>query len=179
MQGQTFNSVLDVTSTYHKNIVVSRIGLDSIAARIILGYAPQETDNLEVRQEFFTELEIEINECKINGEMPFVIGDMNAKLISENGDIKSNSYNGKLLLDIVSNQDLKVLNFDSKCNGKWTHVIRTTGSSSVLDYAITSSELVKHVKVVIIISFTLLKLIHNVRVVFMTIIILMTYCNKQ
>ena len=150
MQGQTFNSVLDVTSTYHKNIVVSRIGLDSIAARIILVYAPQETDNLEVREEFFTELEIEINECKINGEMPFVIGDMNAKLISENGDIKSNSYNGKLLLDIVSNQDLKVLNFDSKCNGKWTHVIRTTGSSSVLDYAITSSELAKHVKVVII-----------------------------
>ena len=44
VKSQTFNSVLDVTSTGHKNILVTRVGLDTIAIRIILGYAPQENE---------------------------------------------------------------------------------------------------------------------------------------
>ena len=38
---QTFNSASEVTNTFHKDITVTRIGFDSAAVRIILGYAPQ------------------------------------------------------------------------------------------------------------------------------------------
>ena len=147
---QTFNSVLDVTTTSHNNILVTRIGLDSIAVRIILGYAPQETDSVDLREQFFTELEIEIGYCSVSGEFPIILGDMNAKIAMEDEVIKGVSPNGKLLLEIIADQNLKVLNFDEKCQGKLTHVIRTTGSSSVLDYAMTTNEIAKHVRDVLI-----------------------------
>ena len=57
VKSQTFNSVLDVTSTSHKDILVVRVGMDSTSLRMILGYAPQETDDIETREDFFTELE--------------------------------------------------------------------------------------------------------------------------
>ena len=38
VKGQTFTSVLDVTSTSNKNILVTRIVLDTRAIRVILGY---------------------------------------------------------------------------------------------------------------------------------------------
>ena len=78
---QTFNSVLDVTSSSHNNILVTRIGLDETkAVRVILGYAPQETGNADDREHFFTELNIEITESKLAGDLPLVMGDMNAKI---------------------------------------------------------------------------------------------------
>ena len=147
---QTFNSVLDVTTTSHNNIVVTRIGLDTMAVRVILGYAPQETESQDWREIFFTELEIEIGYCKLAGDLPIVIGDMNAKVDMEDGVIKGITPNGKLLLGIVADQNLEVLNFDEKCQGTMTHVIRTTGASSVLDYVMTTNEIAKHVNDVII-----------------------------
>ena len=81
MKKQTFNSVLDVTSSSHNNILVTRIGLDETkAVRVILGYAPQETGNADDREHFFTELNIEITESKLAGDLPLVMGDMNAKI---------------------------------------------------------------------------------------------------
>ena len=41
---------------------------------------------------------------------------------------------------MTDEQDLQVMNFSSKCTGKWTHAIRTTGQSSVLDYVLTSQK---------------------------------------
>ena len=148
---QTFNSVNNVTSTPHKNILVTRIGLDDQAIRIILGYAPQETEAVETREHFFTELEIELSECKLAGDVPVLIGDMNAKLDErEDKSLHGTTSNGKLLMELVESQELKVLNFERKCSGKWTHVIRTTGASSVLDYVSVTSELLKNLKDMII-----------------------------
>ena len=147
---QTFNSVLDVTKSSHKNIVVTRIGLDSIAIRVILGYAPQETDYADIREQFFTELEIEINESKICGDIPIILGDMNAKIVMEETEMKSVTPNGKLLLDLISDQNLNVLNFNKLCKGKWTHVIRTTGAASVLDYVMTANDILKHITEIIV-----------------------------
>ena len=75
---------------------------------------------------------------------------MNSKLESENNVLTANSRNGKLLKETVDEQSLHVLNFDPRCEGKWTHVIRTTGSSSVLDYVITDSTITKCVREIII-----------------------------
>ena len=50
VKSQTFNSVLDVTSSSHNSILVTRIEMNNIAIRIILGYAPQETDIIDTRE---------------------------------------------------------------------------------------------------------------------------------
>ena len=43
-----------------EDIIVVRVEMAKEVIRIILGYAPQETEKSEIREEFFTELEIEI-----------------------------------------------------------------------------------------------------------------------
>ena len=148
---QTFSSVLDVTSTSHPNILVTRIQLDNCATRIILGYAPQETEIPDVREHFYTELEIEVTECKVAGDIPVIAGDMNAKLKKDAGNTPLGiSSNGKLLAQVVENQGLEVLNFDERCEGKWTHTVRTTLASSVLDYIMITNDLSKHLMKMII-----------------------------
>ena len=126
MKTQTFSSVLDVTTTENKNILATRIGLNATTSiRIILGYAPQETVESETREDFFTDLEIEINNSKLDGDYPIICGDLNAKMEWTDSKITPLSSNGKLLHSLVENQDLLVLNFDERCSGKWTHVIRS------------------------------------------------------
>ena len=139
----TFQSALDVTESELHDILVVRIGMVSCNIRVILGYGPQETEPVEVREKFFTELEIEITKCNFENDIPLVIGDLNAKIDVESEKIISLSPNGKLLSDLIENNELEVLNFNPLCNGKWTHVIRTTGASSILDYIIVGSDLVR------------------------------------
>ena len=91
--------------------------------RIILGYAPQENETTEVREQFFTELEIEVNECKAASDLPIIMGDMNAKIEYQDEKTFGKSSNGKMLLELVENQEIEILNFDKRCKGKWTHVI--------------------------------------------------------
>ena len=93
-------------------------------ARVILAYAPQETETVETREEFYTELEIEISKCRMADELPLVLGDLNnAKLIHDDNECKATTPNGRLLLQLIKDQELEVLNFDGRCQGKWTHVI--------------------------------------------------------
>ena len=111
----SFASILDLTSTVNKNIMVARLNSDGYNIRVILVYAPQETERIEAREEFFTELEIEVAKCMVEGDHPIIVGDFNARL--------------------------SVLNFSDKCTGKWTHVIRTREKKSVLDYIIVNDSL--------------------------------------
>ncbi len=148
---QTFKSVLDVTTTDLQDILSVRICMESCSIRVILGYAPQETEKIEVRENFFMELDIEVAKCILDGDLPLVIGDLNAKIEMAENEINSITPNGKLLSGIVNNHGLEVLNFSSLCKGKWrTHVIRTTGASSVLDYVMTCCKLAKSVKEMVI-----------------------------
>ena len=147
---ETFKSIIDVTATPNNDILVVQIGMVHKNIRVILGYAPQENEKAETREAFYTELGIEITNCVMADEIPIVIGDMNAKLVKNDNTINYISPNGKLLLHMVENHELDILNFSSKCSGKFTHVIRTTGASSVLDYALTTSELARCVESILI-----------------------------
>ena len=129
VKSQTFRSALDVTCSTHHNIITTRIELDNCAIRIILGYAPQETEPADVREHFFTELGVEATQCKLAGDLPIVIGDMNAKIVNISGKIVPESSNGRLFSEFIHDQELNVLNFDQRCQGKWTHVIRTSHQS--------------------------------------------------
>lgn len=136
----TFQSVLDVTSSASDDIIAVRIEMASCVVRIILAYAPQETEVAEVRENFYCELELEITKCKLAEELPIVVGDLNAKIEEKLGKVEALTSNGSHLLQIIDNQQLDVLNFHQLCHGKWTHVIRTTKASSVLDYVLTTRE---------------------------------------
>ena len=142
---QTFSSVIDVTNSLNKNILTVRIKMATTTIRVIAGYAPQETDLIETRQLFFSELEAEILKSKLENEPPLIIGDMNCKTEMIDDQIVGTSANGKLLCSLVENQDLDVLNYSSKCEGVSTHVVRTTGDSSVLDYCVVDKEITKAV----------------------------------
>ena len=147
---QTFKNVLDATSSHLEDIVAARIEMSQCTLRIILGYAPQETEPAEIREQFFTELAIEVSKCKMADEIPIIVGDLNAKIQMVDGEIDAITSNGKYLLDMITTQELEVLNFHQKCEGKWTHVVRTTGSASVLDYVLVGKQLSNTIKEMLI-----------------------------
>ena len=146
----TFKSVLDVTNSTSEDIIAVRIEMAEQTVRIILAYGPQETDPIDIRDEFFTDLEIEVAKCKIADELPIVVGDLNAKITKEDNNLQALSSNGKYLLQLVNNQQLDVLNFHERCKGKWTHVIRTTNATSVLDYILAGKDISSTVQQMII-----------------------------
>ena len=138
----TFGSFTNVTNTGNQNILVARLGLGSGYFRIIAAYAPQEADLKDEREPFFEELSMEVARSQLCGDQFVVIGDLNAK-ISEDADgnvVADSSPNGNLLLNIVQEYHLKFVNFSTKCSGKWTHVVRTSGEASCLDYVLTTND---------------------------------------
>ena len=147
---QTFKSVLEVTTSSHNDIHAVRICMAEKSVRLILGYAPQETEKVDEREAFYSEFDVEVTNCFMADELPIVIGDLNAKLQKRDEQIEAVSPNGNLLLEVIEKHDLSVLNYDSKCNGKWTHVTRTTGAASVLDYVITCQEIARTVSEIVI-----------------------------
>ena len=97
----TVGKLLDVTSTPLKNILVGRLAIRGGNLRIIAGYAPQETDNPETREEFFEELSMEIQRGYQAMDSVLVLGDLNAKLeMDENDNVNPESKNGKLLMAV-------------------------------------------------------------------------------
>ena len=153
----TFQSILDVTSTNLNTIMSVRLSSGQKNIRLILGYAPQEDDENDTRDEFFQELELELRSCITSGDIPLIVGDFNARLEPSAQCIQGipTSENGKLLWDILKEHEMMVFNFSGKCVGKDTHVIRTTGASSVLDYVMVSNELFESIDHMIIDESTL------------------------
>ena len=85
-----FRKALDVTSTPNLNILVVRVEIsDDRQFRIILCYSPQESATIEGREEFYTELSIEISRSISLGDYPMVVGDLNAKIKeNEEGNVE-------------------------------------------------------------------------------------------
>ena len=135
-----FGSFINVTmSQENENILVGKVAIGDRYVRIIACYAPQENDIKDVREQFFEDLSLEVTKSRLSEDEFIIMGDLNAKICMDSaGAVVSESGNGCLLQQMVSEQELSVINFSSKCSGKWTHEIRTTGQKSVLDYVLTS-----------------------------------------
>ena len=136
-------NLINVTSTTHNNIIVGLLHLSSIQIRIIASYGLQESAKCDERINYFEEVSIELEKCKLSGNSPLVIGDLNAKLDHVDGVICGTSPNGNLLCDIINFHDLHVLNFDPKCVGHWTRVQKKKNVTerSILDFIITDTTL--------------------------------------
>ena len=141
--------MVNVTSTENNQSLVTasiKIG-GSTYVTVIAVYGPQENENEDVRSAFYEEISIEITSSINRGDENFVVvGDFNAKIESENSAISAISPNGTLLHELIKDFSLDVLNFDSKCTGKWTRVQEKNGKTerSVIDYAITNNNLCQH-----------------------------------
>ena len=118
--------------------------------RTINCYGPQENLPLETRSEFFIELETRIVTAKSSGKLVCVECDANSKLGKQfiKGDPHEISQNGKLLLDLVTRQNLIVVNSTEKCFGTITRMKKTTRGTeqSVIDYFIVCEELFESVE---------------------------------
>ena len=71
-----------------------------------------------------------------------VVGDFNAKLLDEAGEIKEYKGNAKRLKEVITKYELVVLNSKSNTEGRWTRIQRkgTNICKSVIDYVITDPE---------------------------------------
>ena len=129
---EVYSTFLDISSTENKNIMVGRVKIGGHTIRVVVGYAPQETEEEEVCEDFYTDLAIEVQGGKVNEEYTVLVGDMNAKInpISRNGRLMTKT--------LIDNCNLEVVNLTEKCSGKWTHVKRTTGDSSAIDYVMVT-----------------------------------------
>lgn len=135
--------LLCVTKSAHDNIVAGCIKIGNLDVTIIALYGPQETEKADLRSEFYVEVGIEVQACFDRGSLPLMIGDLNAKIANDDITGTSCSPNGSLLKDVVDQYKLHVLNFSSRCSGKWTRCESKRGvlERSVLDYAIVDSTL--------------------------------------
>ena len=132
--------VLEVTTVNNENILTVKISFAGYDLRVVVAYGPQENEPVEIKDEFFKDIEIEVEASKVNGDYLLLVGDLNSKIEMKNEKVQAMSNNGKYLAELVKKNNLEVLNFSSKCTGKWTHEVRTSGKSSVLDYILVDNE---------------------------------------
>ena len=142
--------IMNVTSTQNPCILAGL--LPDLNIRIITAYGPQENIPKEDREEFFHELNTEIQTSVFSNNTPVLVGDLNSKLELNGNKIDPVSSNGELLLEIVNEQCLEVMNFNPLCVGRWTRVqmVKNELSKSVLDYCITSPTFARNMEKMVI-----------------------------
>ena len=132
-------SVGDETET---EILVVQATFQNKVVRLINGYGPQDESNSsdEEKLKFFNRLDVEVKSSKIAGAMVCVQMDANSKLgsVYVPGDKKPMSKNGKLLAQVIDDNDLIVVNGTNKCNGVITRYRKTVNGveESVIDFFI-------------------------------------------
>ena len=121
--------ILVVEATFGKNTV-----------RLINGYGPQESDSEETRKAFYSRLDFEIKRAKLSGCLICIEMDSNAKLGNSliPDDPHPQSGNGKLLENVIKENNLKVLNGSNLCKGTITRTRKTISGTeeSIIDHFI-------------------------------------------
>ena len=117
--------------------------------RTINCYGPQETQPLDVRSQFFIDLESRVITAKTDGKLVCIEFDANSKLGSHviKGDPHVMSSNGSLLSSLVDRQNLIVVNATHRCFGTFTQYrkTKTAEEKSVIDYFVVCQNLYENV----------------------------------
>ena len=103
--------------------------------RLVLVYGPQENDSVNKIADFYDSISVQVERANLAGDSVFLVGDFNAKLGTEfiRGEIHQMSNNGARLNDIME-----------KYTFTWVKN-KIPVEKSVLDYVITSQDLVSSV----------------------------------
>ena len=133
----------------HPEFFIADINGNFGSIRSINCYGPQENMSTEIRTDFFIELESRIISAQSSGKLVCIECDANSKLGKEiiSGDPHAKSHNGKLLYDVITRQNLIVVNATEKCYGTITRYKKTKNGTeeSVIDFFIVSQELYENV----------------------------------
>ena len=117
--------------------------------KIIVAYGPNEDEITEKREEFYHKLQQVIDSTRSDQEI-IILGDLNARvgnkydifsgIIGKEGE-SVESPNGELLLDLCTQNNLKITNtfFKHKDIHKYTRVCEQRNERSIIDYIIVSS----------------------------------------
>ena len=129
----------------HSEFLEVDIAGDFGSIRTINLYGPQENLSLESRTDYFIELESRIISARENHKLICLQYDANSK-IGKNlipGDPHEMSSNGKLLFDILTRQNMIIVNATDKCSGIITRIKKTVRGveQSVIDYFVVCLEL--------------------------------------
>ena len=144
----SFEKVSDV----HVNILSVRLEYPLQTFRIIVCHGPQEDDESEIRRDFYDNILVEIERSRSADETPIVLGDMNAKIAGENGNIMGDTVNGKLFTTMIEHSEMKVANFHKNTVGKWTRIQNSKKGTakSVLDYVLVEEDIMLLINEVVI-----------------------------
>ena len=112
--------------------------INATSTRLINGYGPEETDSKERIAAFYTRLEEEIISCSSNSCEIILQLDANAKLGNKiiPGDPNDMSPNDRLFLDIITRNNLFLVNSSELCKG----IITSDGIKSFLVEMIIDEE---------------------------------------
>ena len=136
-------NMICATKTVHDYIIAGCVKVGKSEVTIVAVYGPQESEKADLRAEFYEEMGIEVQACIDRGSHLVLVGDFNAKIISDNSVVSGVSPSGSLLKELVMQHSLDVLNFSDKCSGKWTRSQSKKGiiERSIIDYAIVDETL--------------------------------------
>ena len=123
-----------------EEVLVVEAKLKNKIVRLINAYGPQEDTPEEKKNSFFHKLDEEVKRAKVTGAMICMELDANSKLgpMIISGDPHPQSKNGKLLEDLVNDNDLVVVNGLDICQGKITRFRKTIKRTekSIIDFFI-------------------------------------------
>ena len=137
-----------VDNSEEAEFIIVRLRFDDKHIRLVPVYGPQENDSVNKIRDFYDSISVQVERANLAGDSVLLVGDFNAKLGTEiiQGEIHQMSNNGARLNDIMEKYNLAVLNTLEICSGTFTWVKnRIPVEKSVLDYVITSQDLVSSV----------------------------------
>ena len=113
-------------------------------------YAPQECRTKKsIIKKMYRNIKDHITESRMKDERIIITGDFNCKIGKHiMGNREEVSTFGKLLLELASNEEMDILNANSKCKGMWTRI--EGGTKSVIDYVLVQKEDTKYLNEMII-----------------------------
>ena len=146
-------SPVQVSDDDENEVLVVETKIGDKKLRLINGYGPQEA-NEEASKSFMNRIDLEVKSSMLAGALVCIEMDANSKLGPEiiKNDPKEQSRNGKLLEQVINENNLVVVNGTNLCDGVITRQ-RTTihrEEKSVLDFFIVCKSflsLIKNMKV--------------------------------
>ena len=137
----TYGTMEIIYESEERNIATAEIAYPNDTLSVIVAHGPQEEDPQERREEFFEDLQAKVERGISSGNRVIITGDLNARLEYVDGQVLEAKGNGKLLRQIIDKYDLRVANFKSDSEGKWTRIQKKGNNEckSTIDYIITDS----------------------------------------
>ena len=146
----TLNPVLITEHSDTFEVIVVQINPADKAIRILTGYGPQDSWELDVKMRFFVALEEEIAKAAIKHIPVILMGDLNSKLGPTyiNNDLHTMSGNGNIISRIMERIELIVVSgFTKKCKGLITRERSTVNNIErcIIDLFIVSKDIVEEI----------------------------------